>query len=86
MAGEAVLKENDITARVIKMMCTVPGCFARKKFSGRFQSGDPDIAGVINGWAFFVEAKVVGGELSRLQAAMLEQVAVVRCVCNRRRI
>jgi len=66
------MNENAITARLIKHMNGIPGCFARKRHGGRFSSGDPDIAGVIDGRAFFVEVKLAGGGLSKLQAVMLD--------------
>ena len=66
------MTENSITYKAIQLMNGVPGVFARKRHGGRFGSGDPDIAGVVNGNAFFCEMKVTGGELTKLQATMLD--------------
>jgi len=67
--------ENDVTQKILKMMCSVYGCFARKRHGGAYAQGDPDIAGVVFGRAFFCEMKVTGGELSKLQAEMLDRWA-----------
>ena len=67
------MNENSITAKVIKLLNSVPGCFARKRHGGMFSSGDPDIGGVYKGRAFYIEMKVTGGKLSSLQADMMER-------------
>ena len=67
------MNENAITQKVLRLMNSVPGCYSRKRHGGAFCSGDPDIAGVAYGRAFFCEMKVAGGELSKLQAVMLDK-------------
>ena len=67
------MNENDVTYKMIKLMNSVSGCHARKRHGGAFTQGDPDIAGVVLGRAFFCEVKVVGGELTKLQAVMLDK-------------
>lgn len=66
------MKETEVTARIVKEINSHPAhCYAKKRHSGKFGSGDPDIAGVYLGRAFFIETKVVGGELTQLQAMQL---------------
>lgn len=67
------MNENPITAKLISLLNGVPKCRARKRHGGRFQSGDPDVAGCVQGRAFFIEVKMDTGELTKLQAAELER-------------
>lgn len=65
--------ENSYTAKLIKVLNRIPDTRAKKRHGGRFQSGDPDVAGVFRGFSFFIEAKVLSGELTPLQAEELER-------------
>jgi len=67
------VNENSVTAKIIKFMCSEPDCHARKRHGGRFGSGEPDIDGCVFGRAFKCEVKVTGGELTKLQATMLDR-------------
>ena len=67
------MHENAITYKMIQLMNRIPSCFARKRHGGAFSQGDPDIAGVIKGFAFFCEVKLETGELTKLQAVMLNK-------------
>lgn len=67
------MNENALTQKILKHMNAVPRCFARKRHGGKFGSGDPDIAGVIEGLAFFCEVKLESGTLTKLQAVMLDK-------------
>lgn len=67
------MKETEVTARIARGLNGVMDCYARKRPSGKFSSGDPDLAGCFRGKAFFIETKVTGGELTELQAIQLEK-------------
>lgn len=67
------MKETQITAKIVEHLNGIPGTFAKKRHSGKFGSGDPDIAGCHLGRAFVIETKVAGGELTQLQAIQLER-------------
>lgn len=65
--------ENARTYRLVKVFNGITGCRARKRHGGQFQSGDPDVAGVYYGHAFFIEVKVAAGALTPLQAEELNK-------------
>ncbi len=66
------MKETQVTAKIVEAINSHPvHAYAKKRHSGKFGSGDPDINGVYLGRAFFIETKVVGGELTQLQAIQL---------------
>jgi hypothetical protein len=67
------MNENALTQKILKHINSIPRCFARKRHGGAFSQGDPDIAGVIEGLAFFCEVKLETGELTKLQAVMLDK-------------
>ena len=67
------MREPAVTANIVKAFNTVPECRAKKKHSGKFGGGDPDLSGVYRGRAFFVEVKKLDGLLTELQAAELEK-------------
>ena len=67
--------ETQVTQRLVRLLNTVPGCRAKKRHGGRFQSGDPDIAGSYRGLAFFIEVKFPGGQLTLLQGHELARWA-----------
>jgi hypothetical protein len=66
------MNENAICQKIIKELNAVPLCRARKRHGGKFMSGDPDIAGVYKGRAFFIEVKMENGKLTPLQANQLD--------------
>ena len=61
------MHENQVTQRLIRALNSLPGCRAKKRHGGKFQSGDPDIAGAYQGHAFFIEVKLPKGKLTPLQ-------------------
>lgn len=65
--------ENSRTYRLVKVLNSLTGCRAKKRHGGKFQSGDPDVAGVYYGHAFFIEVKVAAGALTPLQAEELNK-------------
>ena len=67
------MNENTITTKLIKVLNTIPNCYARKQHGGMFSSGDPDINACIDGHSLKIEVKVSGGELSALQAEQMEK-------------
>lgn len=67
------MNENAITQKVIGVLNGIADCRAKKRHGGKFQSGEPDIAGCFNGQAFFIEVKLKGGELTKLQATELDK-------------
>ena len=69
------MNENAKTAKLIKILNQIPQCYAQKRHGGRFQSGDPDVAGTYRGKSFFIECKELGGTLTALQADKLSRHA-----------
>ena len=72
------MHENRVTQRLIRALNTLSGCRAKKRHGGRFQSGEPDIAGVYGGHAFFIEVKMPKGKLTPLQGHELRLWAEAR--------
>lgn len=67
------MNENEVSMKLVKCLNSLPECYAKKRHSGKFQSGDPDIVGVYRGKAFYMETKMYpGGQLSLLQANCLD--------------
>lgn len=66
------MNENAVCQKLIKTLNGIPRCYARKRHGGKFQSGDPDIAGVYTGNAFFIELKMENGTLTSLQRNQLD--------------
>jgi hypothetical protein len=70
--------ESRLVRRIIKRLKTeFPGSFWFKHHGGIFSAvGIPDIIGVVNGRAFFLEVKVPGKlkTLSKIQAAVINQL------------
>lgn len=67
------MNENAVSQKLISIYNSLPQCRARKRHGGKFQQGDPDIAGCIKGKAFFVEVKLEEGQLTKLQATELDK-------------
>ena len=65
--------ETKVTASVVKKLNSVIACRAKKRHSGRYGSGDPDVSGVYRGNAFFVEMKKLDGAITELQADELQK-------------
>lgn len=65
--------ENSQTYKLIKSLNSISGVRAKKRHGGRFQQGEPDIAGVYVGQSFFIEVKTSTGTLSQLQAEELDR-------------
>ena len=82
MIFKKTVKESGVTAKLIKHINSIPGCFARKRFGGAFSSGDPDIQICYRGHTIFIEMKTMDGQLSDLQAIMMQrwQAAGATCV------
>lgn len=74
-------RENDVTAKLIKVLNSIPLTRAKKRHGGKFQSGEPDIAAVFRGRAVLIEVKLIDGELTRLQAAELDRWAAAGAFC-----
>lgn len=76
------MRETQVTAKLVKALNAIPGCCARKRHGSAYTSGDPDVSVVYRGHAIFIEMKMLDGELSDLQAVMLErwQQAGATCV------
>ena len=67
------MKEPAVTAKLVQEINGVHGCYAKKRHSGKFQSGEPDITGCYCGHAFYIEVKMITGALTLLQAHQLEK-------------
>ena len=67
------MKETAITTKLIQKLNLLPNCYARKRHGSAYCSGDPDIHICFQGLTIFVEMKVISGELSDLQAVMLQR-------------
>lgn len=67
------MREPAITDKIVKALNGVEECRAKKKHSGKFGGGDPDVSGCFRGHAFFIEVKKLEGELTLLQADQLEK-------------
>lgn len=66
------MTEPQITTKIVMKLNSEPYCYAKKRHSGKFQSGEPDITGCFNGQAFYIETKMLNGTLTKLQAHQLE--------------
>ena len=75
------MKETAITAKLVKKLNAIPRCFARKRHGGAFSSGDPDIQVCYKGLTILIEVKVLVGELSELQAVMMQRWQDAGAVC-----
>lgn len=67
------MRETAVTTKLVKHLNKIPGCFARKRHGSAYSAGDPDVHICYRGLTLFIEMKVVGGELSELQAIMLQR-------------
>ena len=67
------MTEPVVSSKIVKMLNCVQKCYAKKRFSGKFQSGEPDISGCYMGKLFLIEVKMIGGELTLLQSHQLEK-------------
>ena len=76
-----MMGENALTVKLIKRLNEISGCRARKRHGGKFQSGDPDVAVVYKGHAVYIEVKVLGGALTKLQAFQLARWAEAGATC-----
>lgn len=65
------MNEPAVTDRIVKALCGTSCTHARKRHSGKFGSGEPDVTGCCIGRAFYIEVKMSRGELSQLQAHQL---------------
>lgn len=75
------MKETNVTAKLIKHINALPQCFARKRHGGAYTSGDPDIHICFRGVTIFIEMKLMAGELSDLQAVMMQRWQNAGAVC-----
>lgn len=66
-------REAVITAKILKYLNGLLGCYARKVPGGFFSSGWPDIVGCYAGRAFLIEVKRPGGKTTVLQDAELNR-------------
>ena len=67
------MSEIKATNRLLKILNQIPGCYAKKRHGGAFQSGEPDIMGCLNGKSFFIEMKDENGKLTELQSNSLQR-------------
>lgn len=67
-------KEGAITKRLIDEMKKAPKIWVKKRHQSVFQTGEPDIAIVLNGCAGFIEVKKIDGELTALQAVTMQKL------------
>ena len=66
------MREPAVTDKIVKSLNAVYDCHARKRHSGKYGSGEPDVMGCYCGQAFFIEVKMLDGELTMLQANQLQ--------------
>lgn len=81
MIFKKTVKEASVTTKLIKHLNSLPNCFARKRHGGAYTSGDPDIHICYCGKTIFIEMKVLEGELSELQAVMMQRWQGAGAVC-----
>ena len=67
------MKETAITAKLIQKLNTIPMCHARKRHGSAYMAGDPDVCICYKGQTILIEMKLLAGELSDLQAVMLQR-------------
>lgn len=65
--------EKSVVQEIIKMLNGLDGCFVRKRHGGPTRKGEPDITGCYKGMRIEIEAKAIGGKLTRLQKEKLEK-------------
>lgn len=65
------MNEPAVTDKIVKGLNGASDTFARKRHSGKFGSGEPDITGCCLGKAFYIEVKMITGALTLLQAHQL---------------
>ena len=75
------MTESAVTAKLIRTLNSIPRCYARKQFGGRFSSGEPDVKMVYAGRPIFIEVKLLSGKLSSLQAIMLTRWQNAGAIC-----
>lgn len=75
------MNESGQTQKLLKELNAIPGCYARKRHGGAYCSGEPDAQACYKGQMFQIEVKLLGGELSDLQAVMLQRWQDAGAVC-----
>ncbi len=76
-------KESTTTKNLLDELKKVPKIWVKKRHGSAYSTGEPDIAGVYKGKAFFIEVKrFEDGELSKLQAYTLRDLALAGSYCG----
>lgn len=70
---KGTVKESVITAKILKYLNGLLGCYARKVPGGYFSSGWPDIVGCYAGRSFLIEVKRPGEKTTKLQDEELKR-------------
>lgn len=78
-----LIKETTTTRKLIDELKKVPKLWIKKRHGSAYSTGEPDIAGVYKGKAFFIEVKrFEDGELTKLQGITLKDLAQAGAYCG----
>ena len=76
------MSERELTKSIISLL-TRAGFWTLKIHGGPYQmSGIPDILGIRNGRAYWLEVKVPGNTASKIQARRIDELRAVGCVAE----
>ena len=75
------MRETQLTAKIVKQLCTFSRCYARKRHGSAYCVGEPDIYACYGGGSVFIEVKMLDGALSTLQAIMLQRWQDAGALC-----
>ena len=74
-----IMLEKDITAKIMRYLKTVPGCFAYKTHGGMYgTAGLPDVVCCYHGMFVGLEVKTPSGKLSKLQETMIQRIQAAK--------
>lgn len=64
--------EASVVKGLLNILNSLNSCYARKRHGGPNRRGEPDITGCYDGKRLEIEAKALGGKLTRLQKDRLQ--------------
>ena len=67
MKGKKQASETTMNAKAVKLINEMPQTFVRKRYSGPFRKGLPDITGISHGYPVEIEGKLHGNKLTLIQ-------------------
>ncbi|APM39890.1 VRR-NUC domain-containing protein [Clostridium kluyveri] len=73
--GDALVKEKNITNKILKYLKSLDNCFCFKEHGGRYgTAGIPDIICCFNGRFIAFEVKTEKGRLTKLQEITIQKI------------